>query len=207
MGIKEKLHIKDGENKSLFQKFIEFFVSRLLGTVVDMAVLWVFSHLVFTGYWGAYWISPTISFEAAVFTNFVCSYYWIWKTRVTNRSRKSFWRHFIGFNLSSVAGFLVKMVFLLLFERIFHWDVVWCNLAALTISGIFNYYLAEAVVFRKKHHKSDSSAADTKKVTEINGSPIVATADDQVVADTTKVTDSVSNSTADSKDADSKSEQ
>lgn len=160
------LQLKDGENKGLVQKFIEFFVSRLLGTVVDMAVLWLFSHLVFTGYWGEYLISPTISFEAAVFTNFICSYYWIWKTRVSKRDRRSFWRHFLGFNLSSVAGFLVKMVFLLLFEKIFHWDVVWCNLAALTISGIFNYYLAEAVVFRKKKDSGEAQASDSTEVDE-----------------------------------------
>ncbi|MDE5711298.1 MAG: GtrA family protein, partial [Bacteroides sp.] len=56
---------------------------------------------------------------------------------------------FVVFNLSSVLGFLVKMVFLLLFERVFGWDVIWCNFAALLISGLFNYFLADTVVFRK----------------------------------------------------------
>jgi 3-oxoacyl-[acyl-carrier protein] reductase len=52
-------------------------------------------------------------------------------------------------NLSSVAGFLIKMLFLLMFERIFGWDVVWCNLSALLISGLFNYFLTDVWVFRK----------------------------------------------------------
>ena len=55
------------------------------------------------------------------------------------------------FNVSSALGFVVKMVFLLLFERIFGWNVVVCNLAALLISGLFNYFLAETVVFGKKN--------------------------------------------------------
>ena len=42
------------------------------------------------------------------------------------------------------------MVFLLLFERLFGWDVIYCNLIALLISGIFNYALAEFIVFKKR---------------------------------------------------------
>ena len=42
-----------------------------------------------------------------------------------------------------------QMLFLLLFERIFGWDVVWCNLSALLISGLANYFLTDVWVFRK----------------------------------------------------------
>lgn len=44
----------------------------------------------------------------------------------------------------------MKMGFLLLFEVIFGWDVVYCNLAALCISGIINFSMGEWVIFRKK---------------------------------------------------------
>lgn len=42
------------------------------------------------------------------------------------------------------------MVFLLLFERLFGWDVVYCNLMALIISGIVNFALAEFAMFKKR---------------------------------------------------------
>jgi putative flippase GtrA len=42
------------------------------------------------------------------------------------------------------------MTFLLLFEKLFGWHVVFCNLAALVISGIVNFVLAEFVVFKKR---------------------------------------------------------
>lgn len=42
------------------------------------------------------------------------------------------------------------MLFLLIFEKIFEWDVVYCNWAALIISGLFNYFLADCVVFNKR---------------------------------------------------------
>ena len=130
--------------------YIEFVVSRLFGTGVDTFVLWICSKFIFHDYWGIYVVSPVISFEFAVFSNFVCSYYWIWKERITNKNIKDFTYRFLVFNFSSVLGFLVKMLFLLLFQKIFGWNVVYCNLAALLISGLFNYFLAETIVFGKR---------------------------------------------------------
>lgn len=125
--------------------------SRAAGTVVDTAVLWLLSHLIFGGgYLATYILSPIISFEAAVVCNFLLSYYWIWSSRVISHTRRSFWRHFVAFNLSSLAGFMVKMLFLLLFERLFGWNVVLCNLVALCISGVLNFLLSDTLVFRKQ---------------------------------------------------------
>ncbi len=129
----------------------EFIISRLFGTGVDTLVLWIFSHFILDGtYLGENIISPIISFEFAVMSNYLCSYFWIWRNRIENKTWKYFWNRFHIFNLSSVSGFLVKMLFLLLFERIFGWDVVICNLAALLISGIVNYFLADSLVFRQR---------------------------------------------------------
>jgi putative flippase GtrA len=91
-----------------------------------------------------------ISFEFAVFTNFIFSYYWIWHNRTTNKNFSNFVKHFFAFNLSSILGFLVKMLFLLLFEKTFGWSPVLCNFAALTISGLVNFTLSECIVFKKR---------------------------------------------------------
>lgn len=134
----------------MIEKYIKFITSRAAGTIVDTLVLWVCSHYIFGGgYWATYVISPIISFEVAVMSNFLCSYFWIWSNRISQKNRQSFWRHFVAFNLSSVAGFVVKMIFLLLFESLFGWHVVVCNLVALAISGVLNFFLSESVVFRK----------------------------------------------------------
>ena len=60
-----------------------------------------------------------ISFEFAVLSNFLCSYFWIWKSRIGRRSTSDFCIRFLMFNLSSGAGFLMKMFFLLIFQKIF----------------------------------------------------------------------------------------
>jgi putative flippase GtrA len=131
-------------------KYIKFVASRLIGTLVDTLVLWGLSSYIFSSYIGHYIVAPTISFEIAVFSNFLLSYYWIWHKRISTKNIKTFIARFAIFNISCVLGFIVKMAFLLLFEKLFGWDVVFCNLAALLISGIVNFVLAEFVVFKKR---------------------------------------------------------
>lgn len=134
----------------ILRTYAEFVLSRLLGTGVDTFVLWVCSYYLFDSYIGDYILSPFISFEFAVMSNYLCSYFWIWRTRIERKSWSNFWSRFFIFNLSSVAGFVVKMLFLLIFQKIFGWNVVFCNWAALFISGVLNYFLADSMVFRKR---------------------------------------------------------
>ncbi len=134
----------------LVKRFVEFSASSLLGTIVDTVVLWVFSKWAFSTYFGQFIVSPAISFECAAVTNFAVAYFFIWKDRVSCRNRRSFFRHLGGYNLSCIGAFLVKMAFLLLIQRIFRWNVVWCNLLALCVSGGLNFFMSERVVFRRK---------------------------------------------------------
>ena len=120
--------------------YILYILSRYLGTGVDTLVLWLCSDFIFSGnYFGRNVLSPMISFEFAVISNFLCSYFFIWNNRVEDKSVKSFFKHFIVFNIAALSGFAIKMLFLLLFEHIYGWDVIVCNLVALLISGILNF--------------------------------------------------------------------
>ncbi len=128
----------------------KFIIVNGIGTVVDTAVLWLFSRYVFNTYFGDYIVAPFISFECAVFTNFCFSFFFIWKDRVQNHSFKSFFRKYLFYNLSATMIFLLKMGILLLVELVTGWDVVICNLIALCFSGIINFSMGEWVIFRKK---------------------------------------------------------
>jgi len=139
---------------SMLSKYLKFFISRLLGTLIETIILWVFSTYLFFSYVGTYIVAPTISFEIVMFCNYVISYYWIWNKHIFPKNTKSFFIRLALFNISSILGFLIKMGFLLLFERLFKWDVVYCNLIALLISGIVNFLLAERLVFKKHGHIS-----------------------------------------------------
>ena len=130
-------------------RFLKYSGTSLVGTLVDTLVLWILSDLVFTkGYWGEYVVSPAISFQCAVITNFLISYFYVWKDR--KKTRNPFLT-FLYYDLSCTAVFLLRLGFLLLVERIFGWDVVICNLVAMCVTGIINFIMNNQVIFRKRH--------------------------------------------------------
>jgi putative flippase GtrA len=131
-------------------RFVKFVVSRLLGTVVDTLVLWVLTKFLFFSYAGQYLVAPAISFEVAMFHNYLLSYYFIWHTFIPLKNTRDFFIRLVSYNISTLFGFSIKMGFLLLFERLFGWDVLLCNIAALLISGFVNFFLAEKIVFKKR---------------------------------------------------------
>ena len=130
-------------------RFLKYSGTSLAGTLVDTLVLWILSDLVFTkGYWGEYVVSPAISFQCSVITNFLISYFYVWKDR--KKTRNPFLT-FLYYDLSCTAVFLLRLGFLLLVERIFGWDVVICNLVAMCVTGIINFVMNNQVIFRKRH--------------------------------------------------------
>lgn len=143
--------------RKLAKRFLGFSATSSLGTVVDMFVLWVCSDYIFTSSFGQFYLSPFISFEFAVLTNFSCAYFFVWSDRISKRSSRTFLHHYLGYNLSCTAVFLVKMVFLQLFHHVFlRLDVLICNILALCCSGALNFVMTEFVVFREKKRESNA---------------------------------------------------
>lgn len=134
----------------IVKRFPKFFAGNLLGTAIDTLVLWLFSHFVFHGYIGQVVISPVISFECAVMTNYVFSYFVTWKDRISQVSTRSFFRRFVGYNATCTGTFILKMGVLMLIQWLTKWDVVICNLLALCVSGVVNFLMDNFVVFKKK---------------------------------------------------------
>lgn len=134
----------------IVKRFPKFFAGNLLGTAIDTLVLWLFSHFVFHGYIGQVIISPIISFECAVMTNYVFSYFVTWKDRISQVSTRSFFRRFVGYNATCTGTFILKMGVLMLIQWLTKWNVVICNLLALCVSGVVNFLMDNFVVFKKK---------------------------------------------------------
>ena len=120
----------------------------LLGTATDTLVLWFLSSVVFKSYVGEYIVSPIISFECATLVNFLSSSKLVWRDRMQGENLKSYLKHFLKFNASYAGVFFLKMLLLLGLERLTRWDVVWCNLIAVTICGFINFFMNEKVIFK-----------------------------------------------------------
>lgn len=137
--------------KTLF-KFNKFVITNFTGTLVETFILWLLSNFVFGTYAGKYIAAPTISFEFAVLNNFSFSYFWIWKERVQKRP-KDFFRKFLFYNVNCAIIFLLRLGLIIIVERLFRLHVVYCNLIALAITGILNYFVQDKLIFRKKNLK------------------------------------------------------
>lgn len=135
-------------------RYVKFLGTSVVGTLVDTLVLWILSDLVFTkGYWGEYIISPLISFQCAVATNFVISYFYVWKdrTRIGNdASVKRFIKLYIAYDLSGSLVFLFRLGILLIIEKFTGLDVVLCNLLAMCFSGLVNFTVNNLLIFKQK---------------------------------------------------------
>lgn len=134
-------------------RYVKFLGTSVVGTAVETLVLWLLSDLVFNeGYWGEYVISPAIAFECAVAVNFTISYFYVWKDRtykVPGSGAWKFFRLYLAYNLSNTAIFALRLVVLLLIERLTGWDVVVCNLVSMVFSGLLNFAVTNLLIFRK----------------------------------------------------------
>lgn len=138
-------------------RYLKFVASTLAGTAVDMLVLWLCADVLLPAtYAMGYVLAPCISFECAVVTNFTLAFFYVWPDRISSPSRRNFLCHLAGYNLSCIGAFLLKMLILLLLERLFHWHVLLCNVVALCFSGIVNFLMNERVIFAKGRVGSSS---------------------------------------------------
>ncbi len=136
----------------LLKRYLKYAGTSVAGTMVDTLVLWLLSHFVFNDvYWGEYIVSPAISFQCAVITNYMIFYFYVWRDRTReDRSRHYFIRRFLAYDLSCTVVFLLRLCILLLIEKILGWNVVLCNLLAMCISGVLNFISNNLIIFRKQ---------------------------------------------------------
>ena len=147
----------------LFLRFAVFSITSGAGTLVDLGVHWWLSANYHTdSYLWRFLVSPVISFELAVLTNFLIAYYLVWRERISQRNTRSFFRHYAGYNATVTGVFCIKLLAIQGFHLIFvtlgwfqgaNYEPVLCNLLGLCISGCFSFVLNEFVVFRKPEKK------------------------------------------------------
>ena len=154
----------------LLMRFAMFSITSGAGTLVDLGGhYWLSSSYMPDHYWWTFWVSPVISFEAAVITNFVIAYFWVWRERISKRSPRSFLRHYAGYNAAATGVFFIKLLVMQgihLLMVAFGWfqnksyEPVLCNMLALCVSGCFSFVLNEFVVFRKIEKKVDDQSEE-----------------------------------------------
>ena len=143
---------------SYVKRLFKYTLSTLAGTLVDTVVLWFLATYAFHLYTMRYVVAPVISFECSSFVNFLLAYFVVWKTRMTARTARSFFRHFIAFNISATSIFLLKLGLINIIAPLTHWHPVICDIVALCITGILNFAMNEFVIFKVRTSNADTKA-------------------------------------------------
>jgi putative flippase GtrA len=127
----------------------KFFITNLIGTIIDTIVIFIFKKWVFHSYFFVYIITPIIGFEIAAINNYTISFFWVWKDR-TDKKPKEYFRRFIPYNLTVMSVFSFKLFLIFIISKLIVLDVVYCNLIALVFSGLLNYLGLDKLIFKKK---------------------------------------------------------
>ena len=148
----------------VLKHYLMFAITCSAGTVVDLGVHWLLSATVLDfSYWAKLWVAPSISFELGTITNFFIAYHFVWRDRISDKSARSFWRHFAAFNATSFGAFLLKFAvmqgahFLLVslgWLQTASYEPALCNFIGMLFSGTFNFFMNEFVIFGKKKKKA-----------------------------------------------------
>lgn len=147
------------EPKYKIKRLAKHTLFSLGGTATDTLVLWVCSTFLLTSnYVLVNVVSPGISFECGNIVNFIISSKLVFKDRTQGLKFKAFLKRFLAFNASYTTTFFLKMALLLLIQVITKWDVVWCNLIALCITGFANFEVNDKLIFRNKQSQEEPIA-------------------------------------------------
>lgn len=133
--------------QTLVLRSTKFVRVSALGTLVETVILWVLAELVFVGYEGRYIVAPAISYECAVISNFLLSYFWTWKENV-GHTLSDYFKRFTAYNIVTFLVFLVKLALLASIGSMTGWHPVVCNVLALLATGVLNFVVQDSMVFR-----------------------------------------------------------
>ena len=139
-----------GSDKTIV-RFIKFAGVGMVAGTVDISLVWVLTKFIFAGYFGQVILSPVISYECSVLVAFAFSWYFIWNDRVSQGSRKEFWIRLLGYNLSNVGIFALRVLLVMAFEKL--WDggnLVIINVISRILAGLLNFVITDKLIFKKK---------------------------------------------------------
>lgn len=139
------------KSESTLVRFIKFAGAGMVAGTVDISLVWVFTKFVFSGYTGQVIVSPVISYECSIVVGFVFSWFFIWNDRLSSGSRKEFWTRLLAYNVSNVGIFVLRILLVMLFEKL--WDggnLVIINAVSRILAGLLNFVITDKLIFRKR---------------------------------------------------------
>ena len=133
--------------QELAVRFSKFIAVGLAGFAVDNLVYLLLSRLL-TGVTARTFVVPVVSYEVAMFGNFLLSFYWVWRDRRAGNRR--FIRRLLLYNAATAVPFLFRMIAYVQLFRLLRLEGIFSNMIAILVGVAFNFFVCERFIFRMK---------------------------------------------------------
>lgn len=134
--------------KYLSIRFSRFGITGLIGYAVDNSVFFLLSKIIDNIALETFLI-PFVSYEIAMFNNYMLSYYWVWKDR-KDEDNPGFYRKLIYYNGTTFVPFIFRMLAYVQLFRFLKLEGIFSNMIAIIVGMAFNFFICEKFIFRKK---------------------------------------------------------
>jgi putative flippase GtrA len=129
--------------KTLLLRWLKFNAVGALGVGVQLGTL----ALLVSGLRMDYLVATALAVESAVMHNFIWHEYFTWRDR-TRKAHSGFLRRMLSFHASNgMVSLFGNLLLMRLLVGIARMPYVAANMLAIAICGLFNFLLAELVVF------------------------------------------------------------
>lgn len=125
----------------------------LAGFAVDNLTYLLLSRLL-TGVTARTFVVPVLSYQVAMFCNFLLSFYWVWRDR--RSGNRHFARRLLLYNATTAVPFLFRMVAYVQLFRLLRLEGIVSNMIAILVGVAFNFFVCERFIFRARPGREDS---------------------------------------------------
>lgn len=132
----------------VLKRFAKFVAVSFIGGGIDLLVVWILTGYVFDTYFTDVILAPLISFECAVVIGFTFCWFLIWNDRVGGGAAEYF-RRMGMYNVSNLGVFGIRLLLVIVIQRIIPHHLVLCNLIARMLAGLVNFVIIDRLIFRK----------------------------------------------------------
>ncbi len=145
--------------KTLTIRFSKFGVVGGIGYIIDNSIFFSLSRL-FENLFALTFIIPFVSYEIAMFNNYVLSYYWVWRDR--REKNKYFMRKLVYYNGTTFIPFIVRMLVYVQLFRFLRIEGIISNMIAIIVGMLFNFFICEKFIFRKESDENPDNSSDVQ---------------------------------------------
>ena len=132
----------------MLRRFAKFVAISFIGGGIDLLMVWLLTTYAFDTYFTDVILAPLISFECAVIVGFTFCWFLIWNDRVGYGAGEYF-RRMLMYNISNLGVFGIRLLLVILLQRLLPQHLVLCNLIARMLAGVVNFIIIDKVIFRR----------------------------------------------------------